>query len=96
MAYVIGQARKIVKQNINQLENTTDPYSGPSTPSYSYYKLNENTDITGKTSLAAETQSRTILGLDKKPYIIIQKESASNPYSKYMLISNVSVDDDAH
>ena len=33
--------------------------------------------------------------LDNKPSVIIQKKSASNPYSKDMLISQFSVDDDA-
>ena len=33
------------KKNSNQLDNVTDLYSAPSPPSYSYYKLNENTDI---------------------------------------------------
>ena len=29
------------KKNRKRLENTNDPYSGPSTPSYRYDKLNE-------------------------------------------------------
>ena len=46
MAYVVGRAHKPRKQNRKRLDNTTDPSSAPSTPSYSYDKLNENTDIT--------------------------------------------------
>ena len=48
MAYRIGRAHKLVKQNRKQLDNTNDLYSETSTPSYSYSKLNENTDIGGK------------------------------------------------
>ena len=48
MAYGIGRDHKLGKNNINQLDNTTYPSSAPSTPSYSYEKLNENTDITSK------------------------------------------------
>ena len=48
MAYGIGQDKKLGKQNIKQLEKTTDPYSAPSKPSCSYGKFNENTDITSK------------------------------------------------
>ena len=36
----------ITKQKI--IDNTTDTFSTPSTSSYSYGKLNENTDITSK------------------------------------------------
>ena len=31
-----------------KIDNTTDTSLAPSTPSYSYNKLNENTDITSK------------------------------------------------
>ena len=48
MAYGIGQAQKTGKQNRKKLDNTTDTSSAPSTPSYSYDKLNGNTDITSK------------------------------------------------
>ena len=48
MAYGIDQAHKIRKQNRKIIDSTTDPYSEPSTSSYSYNKLNENTDITSK------------------------------------------------
>ena len=48
MAYRIVQAQKRVKQNRKRIDNTTDPYSAPSTPSYSYGNFNENTDITSK------------------------------------------------
>ena len=44
MTYGIGRACKLRKQNRKRLHNTTDPYSEPSTPSYSYDRLNENTD----------------------------------------------------
>ena len=46
MAYRIDRAQKLGKQNRNRLDNVTDTSSEPSTPSYSYDKLNENTDIT--------------------------------------------------
>ena len=48
MAYGIGWSHKLRKQNIKQLDNTTDPSSAPPTLSFTYNKLNENTDITGK------------------------------------------------
>ena len=48
MAYGIGQARKLGKQNRKRLENTTDHSSVPSTPSYSYNSLNKYTDISRK------------------------------------------------
>ena len=48
MAYGIGQAHKLGKQNRKRLDKTTDTYSLRSTPSYSYDKLNENTDINSK------------------------------------------------
>ena len=35
-------------KNRERLDNTTVPSSAPSTPSYSYDKLNENTGITSK------------------------------------------------
>ena len=43
----------------------------------------------------AETHFIKTFALDNKPSVIIQNESASNPYSKYMLISDISVDVDA-
>ena len=44
MAYVIGQDQEIGKQNRKKLDNTTYHYLVPSTPSYSYDRLNENTE----------------------------------------------------
>ena len=41
MVYEIGQALRFGKKYINQLDNTTHPYSAPSTPSSSYYKFNK-------------------------------------------------------
>ena len=41
MDYRIVQYHKLGKKNRKRLDNTNDPYSGPSTPSYSYDKLNE-------------------------------------------------------
>ena len=63
MAYGIGQDHKTRKQNLKRLENTTDTSSPSSTPSYTYDKLNENTDITSKKSLNVETHSRKIFSL---------------------------------
>ena len=80
MAYRIGRAHKPGKQKRNQLGNTTDPSSAHSTPSYSYYKLNEKTDIATKKSLTAETHSSTIFVLDNKPSVIIKDKYESNPY----------------
>ena len=37
-------AHKIGIQNRKKLDNTTDPSSAPSIPSYSYERLNKNTD----------------------------------------------------
>ena len=45
MAYVIGRAHKLGKQNRKRLDNITDPSSAPSNPSYSYNELNENNAI---------------------------------------------------
>ena len=73
MSYGIGRDRELRKQNRKKLENTTDPYLAPSNPSYSYDKLNENTDITSKKSLTAETHSRTLFSIEYKPSRIIQK-----------------------
>ena len=53
MAYEIGRVQKLIKQNRKRIYNTTDPFSEPSTPSYSYDKLNENTDITSNKSLTS-------------------------------------------
>ena len=55
MNYGIGRYHKIGKQSIKQLDNTTDTSLVNSTPSYSYKKLNENTDITSKKELTAGT-----------------------------------------
>ena len=86
MAYGIGRAYKLGNQNRKILDNATDPSSEPSTPSYSYNKFNENTDITSKKLLTEETHSRTIFSLEDKPSAIIQNKSASKPYSKDILI----------
>ena len=51
MTYVIGRSHKLVKQNRTLLDNITYISLEPSTPSYSYDKLNENTYITSKKSL---------------------------------------------
>ena len=72
MVYGIGQAHKLRKQNRKKLDNTTDSYSSPSTPSYSYNKLSEYTDISRKT-FTAETHSSKICALDDKYFVIIQK-----------------------
>ena len=48
MAYGIGQAQKFGEQSRKIIDNNADTYSTPSTSSYSYGKLNENTDITSK------------------------------------------------
>ena len=61
MAYGIDRAQKLAKLNKKILDNTTDPSSAPPIHSYSYDKLNENTDITSKKVLTAEKNSRTIL-----------------------------------
>ena len=82
MAYGIVRAHKLCKQDRNWLDNTTYTSSAPSTPSHSYEKLNENTDITSKKSLTAETHSSTTFALDYKPAVIIENEPASNPYTK--------------
>ena len=83
-------------ENRKRLDNTTDPYSAHSTHSYSYEKLNENTDITSKKSFNAETHYRKIFSLEDKPSDTIQIKSTSNPYSKDIFVSNISVDNDAH
>ena len=80
MAYGIFWAHNIRKKNRKRLDNTTDTSSAPLAPSYIYGKLNENTEITSKKSLTAETHSSTIFALDDKPSVIIQNWSASNPY----------------
>ena len=48
MVYGIVRARRFGGGNRKQLENTTDTYSSPSNPSYSYDKLNECADISRK------------------------------------------------
>ena len=71
IAYGIGRAHKIGKQNRKLIDNTTDPSSAPSNPSYSYDKLNGNTDITSKKALTLQTNTRTIFSLEDKPSDII-------------------------
>ena len=44
-----------------------------------------------KKALTAETHYIKLLSIKDKPSGIIQNKSASNPYSKDMLISNISV-----
>ena len=53
MAYGIGGAHKLEKLNIKRLNNTNKSFSAPSTPSYSYNKLNEYADISNEESLTA-------------------------------------------
>ena len=48
MADEIGRSHKLGKPNRKRVENTADFSSAPLTPSYNYYKWNENTDITSK------------------------------------------------
>ena len=48
MAYGIGRAQKLGKQNRKQIYNTSDPFLEPSTPSFSYKQFNLKTDITSK------------------------------------------------
>ena len=86
MAYGILRDHKLGKQNTEIIENTTDNSSAPSNHSYSYDKLNENTDITIIKSLTEETHYRTICCLEDKTSDIIKNKSASNPYSNDMLV----------
>ena len=90
MAYRIGRAHKIGKQNIERLDTTTVPYSSPSTPSNNHKKLNKNNDITRKKSLTADTHSSTTFALDDKSADIIQTEPVSVPYTKK---NHIYVDD---
>ena len=76
---------KNILKNRKRLDNTTSHYSAPSTPSYSYNKLNEYTDIARK-EITAETHYRKDFALDNKPSVIIKNKYESNPCSKYMLI----------
>ena len=46
-------------------------------------------------ALTADALCTTIFSLEDKPSDIIQNKSASNTYSKYILTSNISVDNDA-
>ena len=85
MVYGIGRDHKLEK-NRKQVGNTTDTSSSPSTPSYSYDKLNENTDINIKIYINCRDRFYHNLSLDDKPSVIIQNECASNPYSTDMLI----------
>ena len=71
MVYGIVRDHKLRNQNRNQLDNTTDTSSAPSTPLYSYEKLNGNTDITSKKALTSHTHSRTIFSLEDEPSDII-------------------------
>ena len=96
MVYVIDRYQKLGKQDIKRLDNTTDPSSAHSTPSNSYEKLIKNTDITSKKSLTAEIHSSATFFLDDKLADIIKTEPVSKSCTKYMLISNISVDDDSH
>ena len=73
MAYGIGRANKLGKQNRKLIDNTTDTSSALSTPSYSYDKLNGNTDITSKKALTSQTNPRAIFSLEDKPSDIIKK-----------------------
>ena len=68
----ICRAHKLGKQNRKWLDSTTDNSLEPSVPSYSYKKLNKNTDITSKKLLTAETRSIRNFALDDKPAVIIQ------------------------
>ena len=86
---------KIAVKFLKELDNTTDTSSAPSTPSYSYKKKHENTDTKNKKSLTAETHYSITFVTDDKPYEIIQTEHASNSYTKDVMISNISVDDNA-
>ena len=82
-------------ENRKWLDNTTNNSSAPSTPSYSYGWLNENTYITSKKSLTVEARSITTFDLYNKPAGIIQNKNISKPYTKDMLISNICVYEDA-
>ena len=79
MEYGIGRAQKLGKINRKWLGNTIDTYSSTTTPLYGYDKLNENTDITSKTSLTADTHSISIFYIEDKPSDINQNKSESNP-----------------
>ena len=57
--------------------------------------MNENTDITIKKLLTEETHSITTFAPDNKSAETIQTEPTSTPYTKNMLISNISVEGDA-
>ena len=70
MAYGIGWDHKIRKQNRNRIENTTDTFSEPSPPSYSYNRLNKNTD----------SNTTAILPPHFDTFIQTQRNSASNEY----------------
>ena len=59
------------KKNRKRIDSITDNSSATSTHSYSYNNFNENTDITSKKQLTAETHYRTIFSLDNKPSDII-------------------------
>ena len=72
MAEIIGRVQRLGKQNRNRLENNTNPSSAHSTPSYCYQNFNENTDITSKIFLTAETHSIITFALDDKPDFVIQ------------------------
>ena len=73
MAYEIGEAHKLGKQNINQFYTTTEPCSETSTPSFVYNELNEYTDIIHLKTFTTETHSIKICALDDKPSIVIHK-----------------------
>ena len=94
MTHVIVWYHKGGKQNKNQLENITDPYLASSSPLYSYKKLNEYTDIMSKKSFTAKTYYIKSCDSYDKPSVFIQIESASNTYSKDIVILNFTVNDD--
>ena len=77
MAYEIGRFHKIGKLNRKILDNTTEPSSAPSTHSYSYYKLNENTDITSKKYYQQRHILEQYFSLEDKPSDIIKGKSES-------------------
>ena len=95
MAHAIGRAQKLGKQNKKRLDNTTNNFSSPSNPSYSYNKLNENTNVTTAKKLTIDTHYSTTFYLDDKPSIVIQTEPVPNPHKKDTLISTISVGNDA-
>ena len=82
MAYGIGRGHRIGKQNRKQLDNINDPSLESSTSSYSYDKLNENTDITTKKSYTEERYYRTIFIIGDNTSDIILKLICIQPVLK--------------